>query len=301
MRLNPKSSLLLAVCAAMLSGVILLSFSKKPSDASAVMSINPDWLELPGVPKGELMDIHTHESQFGYQFTRDWTYSWDNDARLSRWVAYPLFSYAFGGNLQRTNEWGYDPSLPRKSQPNLYRSFRPQEYSRGHQIPSGDRIRSREVNAKTFYFTNMTPQLDEFNRGIWNNVEIKVRSWARRCDTLYVVTGCVTDGSRKKAYDSDGKEVTVPTAYYKAVLAYSKKPYGTDDFRGHDGYLGAAIWLDHKEYSGETVRKDMWISIDELERRTGLDFFIALPDKVGAKDARTIEAEKPGSVSWWWK
>ena len=59
-------------------------------------------------------------------------------------------------------------------------------------MPSADRL-SRVANIETFYYTNMTPQKAALNQGMWENLEEKVRVWARSMDTLYVVTGCQVD------------------------------------------------------------------------------------------------------------
>ena len=42
------------------------------------------------------------------------------------------------------------------------------------------------------------------------------------------------------------------------------------------------------------------MSIDELEEMTGIDFFVNLPDKIGAEQAAKIEAADPANSSVWW-
>jgi len=37
----------------------------------------------------------------------------------------------------------------------------------------------------------MTPQIPGFNRGIWGNLEERVRAWLLQYNNLYVVTGPV--------------------------------------------------------------------------------------------------------------
>jgi hypothetical protein len=39
------------------------------------------------------------------------------------------------------------------------------------------------------------------------------------------------------------------------------------------------------------------MSIDELEEKTGIEFFVNLPEAVGADNARKIKSQEP--VSWW--
>ncbi len=259
------------------------------------------WLELPAVPDGT--DFFTHSMTVGSTKTRNYSFIWDYDNLVAPWVAYPLCKWNIGNNIKRTNAWALDPLLSEGKQPVLYRGFSEGNngwYARGHQIPSADRLTSYESNSMTFYGTNMTPQIQEgFNGDIWATLEGKVRSWANSSDTLYVVTGCVIDYPEgqtvKYALDNYGKKVTVPTAYYKVVLRYMKS-----STIGYSGYSACAVWLDHKVYSSSSINSSYSMSVDDLEKKTGLDFFVNLPAKVGEETAAKIEAEDPAKVSWWW-
>lgn len=260
------------------------------------------WLELPSVPAGT--DFFTHSMTIGSVKTRNYSFIWDYDNLVAPWVAYPLCKWNMASNVKRTNAWALDPLLPESKQPVLYRGFSKGNngwYARGHQIPSADRLTSYESNAMTFYGTNMTPQIQEgFNGDIWATLEGMVRSWANKSDTLYVVTGCVIDykdgETVKYALDNNGKKVTVPTAYYKAVLRYMKS-----STVGYSGYSACAVWLDHKVYSTKTIDSSYSMSVDDLEEKLGIDFFVNLPAKVGEDVAARIEAEEPKSVTWWWR
>lgn len=260
------------------------------------------WLELPSVPAGT--DFFAHSMTIGSVKTRNYSFIWDYDNLVAPWVAYPLCKWNMASNVKRTNAWALDPLLPESKQPVLYRGFSKGNngwYARGHQIPSADRLTSYESNAMTFYGTNMTPQIQEgFNGDIWATLEGMVRSWANKSDTLYVVTGCVIDykdgETVKYALDNNGKKVTVPTAYYKAVLRYMK----SSTF-GYSGYSACAVWLDHKVYSTKTIDSPYSMSVDDLEEKLGIDFFVNLPAKVGEDVAARIEAEEPKDVAWWWR
>ena len=260
------------------------------------------WLELPSVPAGT--DFFAHSMTIGSVKTRNYSFIWDYDNLVAPWVAYPLCKWNMASNVKRTNAWALDPLLPESKQPVLYRGFSKGNngwYARGHQIPSADRLTSYESNAMTFYGTNMTPQIQEgFNGDIWATLEGMVRSWANKSDTLYVVTGCVIDykdgETVKYALDNNGKKMTVPTAYYKVVLRYMK-----NSTVGYSGYSACAVWLDHKVYSTKTIDSSYSMSVDDLEEKLGIDFFVNLPAKVGEDVAARIEAEEPKSVTWWWR
>lgn len=278
-----------------------------PTPSGGNLSPKTGWLELPSVPAGT--DFFTHSMTIGSVKTRNYSFIWDYDNLVAPWVAYPLSRWNVGTG-SRSDAWGLDPLLDEDKQPVLhfrgYSVGNSGRYDRGHQLPSADRPNikgadpQKNPNAMTFYGTNMTPQLNGFNGGIWANLEGKVRSWANKSDTLYVVTGCVIDykdgETVKYALDNNGKKVTVPTAYYKAVLRYMK----SSTF-GYSGYSACAVWLDHKVYSTKTIDSSYSMSVDDLEEKLGIDFFVNLPAKVGEDVAARIEAEEPKDVTWWWR
>lgn len=269
-----------------------------PSDGN--LSPKTGWMELPAIPEG--MDAFTHSMTVGSVSTRNYSFLWDYDNLVAPWVAYPLCVWNMSGKAGRTDAWALDPLLPANKQPVLTRGFSEGNagwFARGHQIASADRQTSYSSNAMTFYGTNMTPQINKgFNADIWANLEGKVRGWARDSDTLYVVTGCVIDykdgETVKYAVDNYGKKVTVPTAYYKVVLA-------TCSTFGYSGYSACAVWLDHKVYSTKTIDSSYSMSVDDLEKRLNIDFFVNLPAKVGEETTARIEAEEPKDVAWWWR
>lgn len=249
------------------------------------------WLELPAISPTDNRMFFTHYADIGGKYMRSWSYDWDPDALVAIWVAYPL-NESLVGSGSRTNQWGLDPKLPRDMQPVLYKGFIG-GYDRGHQLPSADRL-SYKSNVQTFYGTNMTPQNGSLNQNAWASLEGRVRDWARALDTLYVVTGCSVEGSKSYAYDNDGKAVTVPTGYFKALLGYKKN--GTIGITGSTGgYTACAFWYDHKAYSGDVMNQAM--TIDQLEEKTGLDFFVNLPAKISASRASRVESTED---SWWY-
>jgi len=141
-------------------------------------------------------------------------------------------------------------------------------YDRGHLAPAGDFNISPDDKEETFYMSNMSPQLGVFNRGIWNDLEQKIRQWVKRDGTLYIVTGPVL----KPGLPTIGKynQVAVPEQYYKVVLCL------TDDKPRMIGFLM------NNEFSNENLGSFV-VSVDEIERKTGIDFFARLPDALERK------------------
>ena len=265
--------------------------------SSHINSGTPQWMELPALSSMTEGTFYAHDlsgAEYINKTTsshRNWSCYWSSTHKVSYWVAYPMFDEVNEKNVTRKDAFKYDPIVPQADQPNIgsntYADSHSYSYSRGHQIPSSDRLSSTEVNKTTFYTTNMTPQIQSFNGGIWNNLETAVNSWAQASDTLYVVTGCIVDNNCWTTTDLSGNvTVTVPSHYYKALLRVKN---GT--------YTGCAFYLDHfGTYSNggtnyETGRK----TIDQLETITGIDFFPNLISKVGSSQAATIEST---STSW---
>lgn len=266
------------------------------SDTAKVLKsdILGNWMELPQTNTPGLY-FYSHPMTVGGNTTRNYTYGWDSVNLVALWVAYPLNSATIGSG-SRTNEWGLDPKVPRQYQPILFHGFSSSLgfIARGHQCPSADRL-TYENNVKTFYFTNMTPQRNELNSAAWGVLEGMVRSWCRSFDTLYVVTGCIVDGSTEKAYDNEGKAVTVPTGYYKALMGY-KKSGTVADTGDNGGYTAIAFYFDHKSYSGKTTTvMQQSITVDSLETITGINFFYKLE-----KDNPTISSRVEKSINSWW-
>ena len=247
------------------------------------------WLELPSMDNPDL-GYYTHNFKMDGNTYRNYSFGWSQKDRVALWVAYPLCKLYTNGSAGRTKAWALDPLLGEDSAAPFggYAG----DYARGHQLPSADRQCCYDANAQTFYGTNMTPQLNAHNEGIWSKLESKVRAIANASDTTYVVTGVIVSPSSKKETDSYGQSVTIPDAYFKVLLRYSKS-----STLGQ--WNAAAFYLEHRAYS-ENIGKQHSMSVDELEEMTGIDFFVNLPAKIGAEQAAKIEAAVPADSALWW-
>lgn len=251
----------------------------------------PDWLELPAIKTDATHYYVNHRMKVGTKDTRNYSFFLDTKACISLWVAYPLNKGLIGTNTGRTDAWGLDPKVPSDYQPVIYSAFR--GYQRGHQLPSADRYGGN--NASTFYGTNMTPQLGGLNENAWALLEEKVRTWSYSFDTLYIVTGADISGSYTTVRDNWSKDITVPSGYFKALLGYKKSGTIADTGK-NGGYTGIAFYFDHRSYSKDisTVMAQS-MTIDELEKKLGYDFFPNLSSKTSSANA--VEA----NVNSWWK
>lgn len=253
-------------------------------------SVKTSWMELPSMDNQDL-SYYSHHFKMNGKTYRNYTFGWSQKDLVALWVAYPLCSMYTNKSVDRTNAWAYDPLLGEDKSAAPFSHYGG-DYARGHQLPSADRLCCYEANAQTFYGTNMTPQLNAHNEGIWSNLEGYVRNIANNSDTTYVVTGCVVKGSKEITSDSDGKDMTVPVAYYKALLRYSKSSTLST-------WAAMAFYTEHKSYSKNTTLASLAMSVDELEQKLGIDFFVNLPAQVGDAKAASIEAEDPTKNQLW--
>jgi len=224
------------------------------------------------------------------------TYSleWDNNKIANRWTCYTMCSKNNASNVSRSDDFKADPVVTVSPSDSYTNSS---TYSRGHLCPSADRLASKEQNKQTFFMTNMQPQYQNHNGGVWATLEGYVRSkWqpTNTTDTLYVVKAATIEdvtlgntlstGIITTTTDDAGHTLVVPKYFYMAFLYYTKST---------NSYKAFALWTEHLNGgnpSAATVISNR-ISIDELERRTGIDFFCNLPDD--------IEAAVEASATYW--
>ena len=233
------------------------------------------WMEMPAVPADEGKAFFTHDMTYGGGKVRNYSFWLDLRNRVSLWVAYPLYSGMTSG-VSRSDKWDWDPKVPRRYQGLASGSYNTAGYDRGHQLPSADRLCTAEANEATFYFTNITPQNSDLNQGLWEKLEEQVRAQIGGCDTLYVVTGCVltTSDDPTVQYIKDNRkaDVAVPKAYYKVLLKYKA---GT----ANGGYSAIGFWVENRSYGESPFGRSYARSVDDIEKLTGIDFFVNLKDE----------------------
>jgi len=188
------------------------------------------------------------------------TLSYNEEHEQAHWVSYKLTSAMLKGNEKRTDKFKEDPKVSTKSASPA--DYRLSGYDRGHLAPAGDFTYDALAMAESFYMSNMSPQTPSFNRGIWKRLEDQVRYWARENEEIYIITGPVIT---KKEITLGPNKVTVPEYFYKVILDIHPPEYK------------AIAFLLKNEKSGRPLL-DYAITVDSLERFTGLDFFPMLPD-----------------------
>ena len=211
----------------------------------------------------------------------NYTALYDTERYASLWVAYVVTSEDMG-DVKRPSSWSYNPHLSTSTQVNLCSRSYNDDYSRGHLIPNASRNARREEQEQTFYVTNSVPQIQNgFNGGVWMHLESAVQRYAER-EPLYVATGVVFEPvgqSCEISYTTakdDTKPIPVPNYFYKVVLRVERNASGEVVDAEAIGF-----WFEHRAYSDKYYNYAM--SVDDVERLTGFDFFQSLPDDVEAR------------------
>ena len=209
------------------------------------------------LPKSAPSDQIIHHSNY--------TLNYSEQHEQAKWVAYSLTSSQVYGSVGRTNDFRIDPKV--KTGSASLPDYKGSGYDRGHLAPAGDMKSTYTAMSESFYMSNMSPQVPGFNRGIWKKLEGTVRNWAVDNEKVYIVTGAVLTAS----YPTIGiNKVSIPEFYYKVVLDYEQP-----ELKG----IGFILPNQKSDKSLQSYA----VSIDEVERFTGIDFFHSLPDNIEEK------------------
>ncbi len=204
--------------------------------------------------------------------------AYNEEHEQAEWVAYELSkSQLLLPNVERETQFRPDPAVQTKSA--LHRDYINSGFTRGHLAPAGDMAFNEEAMTQSFFMSNISPQLESFNVGIWNELENDVRDWAFDNGRVYVVTGPVLNGPILKKIGEN--KVSVPKYFYKVILEIQGK---------EKNGIGFIIENDRSDIH----LKEYAVSIDSVENFTGYDFF---PDLM--IDELEEEIESKFDVSKW--
>lgn len=236
-------------------------------------------LEFPHVSGSGNNLIVVHKTE---DYGINYSIEWDCDKKAQRWTCYQMHAGNNVINWSR-NQWyntswngdpfQEDPDIPSNYNVQLWQ-HESDGFDRGHICASQDRMCSRDVNEQTFYLSNMHPQYNTFNAGIWSKMEQQLRYWNkdRFRDTLYICKGGTID-KKDKVLMTTTKGLIVPKYFFMAVLC-----------KNSQGYKAMAFLIEHnnENRTNDALSKYV-VSIDRLEEFTGLDFFCNLPDDIEKK------------------
>jgi len=242
---------------------------KTASDGNQTYSIPLNLENRNFIPVGDYQELIHHD-----YYSLDYNEKYE----VPNWVAYQLTEESLKlKNVPRQKRFNPDPEVDGRSA--KHSDYTHSGYTRGHMAPSADMAFSVEANKQCFLMSNMTPQLRNFNNGIWRELEENVRDWAYDNDEIYVVSGPIFEDSNPERIGKN--KVAVPDAFFKVILDNegSKKK-------------GIAFIMPHEK--SDLHLREYAVTIDEVESLTGLDLFADLLDD---EYEETIESQM--NVNQW--
>lgn len=217
----------------------------------------PDYLALPAKLKGVDEQILMHKS---------YAVSYNPRTRLANWVAWHLTANHTNGNVNRPQRAFHDDEEVEDCT-HFWEYNSSHAYNRGHMCPAGDNKWDKEAMYDSFLMTNVLPQHQSLNSGVWNDIEIQCRDWAQKEGDIYIVSGPIFYKHRTGEQKTLGKnKIPIPDAFFKVVMSNNGR--------------GKGIGFICPNKSGGHNIEEFVETIDDVETVTGIDFFPALPDDV---------------------
>ena len=223
--------------------------------------LNTDLLEngLPKLEDGDELVVHSAMALI---------YSEEHEQAM--WVAHIILPAIETGKVGRTNNFRKDPKV--RTGTAVKADYWYSGYDRGHLAPSADFRWSEKALSESYYYSNMSPQLPEFNRKSWAALEDRLRRYVIfNKEQLYIVSGPVlTDDLPTMENEGHKNNVSIPQLYYKVVV----------DLEG-DEKKGIAYLMKNGVNDHPVV--SYAVPIDSIESLTGIDFFSSLSTELQNK------------------
>jgi endonuclease G len=200
--------------------------------------------------------------------------SYDTTRKVPRWSSWALDTTHFGPATRATS-FRMDPLLPSSAPQARDSDYVNSGFDRGHLCPSADRTATDADNDATFFLTNVVPQTHTSNAGPWLDLEDEARTIARTGKRLVIIAGPIFGVTRQVI----GTGVEVPLSMFKVAVVL-------------DGAYGpASATSTTKVYAAivpnASVLSGAWrtyqVTVDEVERQTGLDFLSDLEPSLQAQ------------------
>lgn len=254
----------------------------------SVSSAATSRIEVPKLKSGNLFVAHwTRE---GGDSVMTYCLEYDRTKYHSRWVAFRFDGSTRDKSVSRKSydikpQYPADPVLKKLladigSSQYIENDASFNGYNHGHLCASADRLYSRQANDNTFYMTNMSPQLGNFNSYYWVTLENQVQRLGRNekfADTLYVVKGGTIAEGQIIRYVAN-ERIAVPKYYFMALLKVKNGVYSSIAFLMEHKDYG----YNHGNYAPLSAMAGHAVSVAWLEEKTGINFFHNLPDIVEA-------------------
>jgi endonuclease G, mitochondrial len=257
----------------------VVSLLDKVADATQVVKgdiiLAPEPEANATAPYGEPAD------HFGLQILHNRAYSvgYDNNLPAPRWSSYRMFTYQ-ASHHERPAVFKTDT---RTKALVVTQEFVRSGYDRGHMTPNYAIAvcYGEEAQHETFLLSNIVPQLHALNAGLWKDIEQRVaHRYVERYGVVWVQVGPVfTDPPAKKV-----GRLPVPQSFFMIISEYEHPDHGL---------RAIAYLVPHQEIWHDAELGHYIVSIRQVEKLTGLDFFPKLP-----KATQDLLESNPAPRAW---
>jgi endonuclease G len=201
---------------------------------------------------------------------------YDEKRRNPAWVAYKVRSCISGKSLvcyiglKRPTRFMVDYRTITQVKAKEYNKSK---YDRGHMAPNHAIALHYGQNAQqeTFFMSNVIPQRPSLNRGVWKEIEHAISDdYAERLEEVWVFVGPIYD---PKIPDKFLKRtgIEIPDRFYAVVL---------DELKGRPRAMAFVV---PQDVSINVDPSQFLVSVDEVEKQSGFDFFSGLEDALEEK------------------
>jgi len=199
--------------------------------------------------------------------------SYNEGYELASWAAYQLTPEQAVATGTFKEKYIEDPIVTTGS-PSV-KDYKDAGFIMGQLVPPEDLFTSPQAVAETFFTSNTVPHKPSFNKNIWKMMERLIREWAKEGNTLYIVTGPVLTDAPFGTFG--GNKISIAERYYKVILDVT-------------GERAIAFVIRSNVATG--APKSFAMSVDALEKVTGIDFFPALADDLEQKVEESTDFTK---------
>lgn len=270
-----------------LPGLLKIDLSKIPvENRQSILNIRPEKIinienrtseYLTNVDERGDIDLQKSNAPWGVPHARliinrlGYVLGYNYERKMLSWVAYSVFPNQ--QDIRRPDRFIPDPAIPLNAQASIY-DYQGSGYDRGHMIsPSDLFFKGRVVVEECFYFSTITPQSPNLNRGLWSKLEIRVREVVKNNQQpVYIIAGPLfikpeDDPMFNFKTIGDGN-IPVPTHFFRIVA----KQVGNEI----DAF---ALIVPNLNIRDNKLEKYL-VSISEVEQKSGLVFFPLLKTEV---------------------
>lgn len=235
---------------------------KQPSH-HATPSVTPTAIETKHLEVFFPVDRVQRPSQVLYR--KSYVVSYNKDTKCPNWALWELTCEHADGNVKRP-DYAFHEDMAVPAPRAELADYRGTGFDRGHICPAGDNKWDEDAMYETFLLTNICPQNQQLNSGLWNQIEQQCRYWAKKYGELYIVSGPLFLNAEHETIGPNA--VVVPEAFFKVVICLEGTPKGI-------AFICRNTAADRK--------KDYYVNtISEAERITGYKFFPNLSDELAS-------------------